>query len=149
MITFLQNSLSFFWLALAILFAVIEGLTMGLTTIWFTLGALITIPLALFKIPFWWQVLLFLLISLGLLIFTRPVAIKKFKVGNIKTNSEELIEKIGTVTTAIPPLDKGLVKVGGQIWTAASEDGSVIPQGALVRIKKIEGVTLYVQLEEK
>ena len=40
-------SMPVFWLAAAVIFVIIEGLTMGLTTIWFAGGAVIALIAAL------------------------------------------------------------------------------------------------------
>ncbi len=145
---FLLNNLPFVWLGLAIILVIIEGLTMGLTTIWFAMGALISMLLAFFHIPIPWQVLIFLVLSGVLLIFTRPVAIKKLKIGGVKTNSEGLIGESGVVTETIPKDEKGRAKVHGQNWSAASLTGDTIPEKTRIIIDKIEGVTLYVTPEK-
>ena len=67
-----------FWLVLLIIAIVVEVLTMGLTTIWFAGGALVAILATLLHAPIWLQVILFRAVSLLLLFFTRPVAVKYF-----------------------------------------------------------------------
>ena len=94
------------WLVLLIVAIVAEVLTMGLTTIWFAGGALVAIFAAILNAPVWLQVVLFLVVSLVLLIFTRPVAVKYFIETYIpamktrekgqKTKSTELWEKYGS-----------------------------------------------------
>ena len=146
---FLLNNLPFVWLGLAVVLVIIEGMTMGLTTIWFALGALVSMLLAFFRIPIPWQILIFLIISGILLIFTRPVAIKKLKIGKTKTNSESLIGQYCTVTKTITTDEKGETRINGQYWRAASVSGDTIQEGSRVVIEKIEGVTLYVAPEEE
>ena len=80
----LLEYLPWFWLFLMILFTAIEVATFGLTTIWFALGALVMLLLSPLPIPFLWQIFVFLIISAVLLIFTRPIAVKKLKVGREK-----------------------------------------------------------------
>ena len=62
------------WLVALIVFIIIEFVTMGLTTIWFAGGALVASVAAAFQAPIWLQVTLFLVVSLLLLFFTRPIA---------------------------------------------------------------------------
>ncbi|MBI9101889.1 MAG: NfeD family protein [Spirochaetales bacterium] len=145
---FLLNNLPFVWLGLAIVLVIIEGMTMGLTTIWFAMGALISMLLAFFHMPIQWQVLLFLIISGVLLFFTRPVALKKLKIGKTKTNSESLIGEACVVIETIPANEKGQVKINGQPWRAAASGGILIAEGTRVVIDKIEGVTMYVTPEK-
>ena len=134
-----------FWVALVIIFAIIEVLTLGLTTVWFAIAALVMVFLSFLKIPLSVQGLIFLAISAVLLIFTRPIAVKKFKIGREKTNVDSLAGKHALVTRAIGEFEKGEAKVNGQIWSAHTEDGSEIAEGIKCEILRIEGVQLIVK----
>ena len=140
----LLEYLPWFWLFLVILFTAIEVATFGLTTIWFALGALVMLFLSPLPIPFLWQILLFLIISSVLLIFTRPVAVKKLKVGREKTNADSLVGQRALVLKDITEFEKGLVKIHGMEWSARSVDGGTIAKNATCRVERIEGVTLVV-----
>lgn len=142
--TFLEY-LPWFWLLLSIIFTVIEVATLGLTTIWFALGALVMLLLSPLPIPFLWQILVFLIISSVLLIFTRPIAVKKLKVGREKTNTDSLIGEKALVIKDISEFDKGLVKVHGMEWSAQSVDGQTVVKGERCIVERIEGVTLMVR----
>lgn len=142
---FILQYLPWFWFCLAVLFTIIEVFTFGLTTVWFALGALLMMVLSLLPIPFVWQVLIFLVISSLLLIFTRPIAIKKLKVGREKTNTDSLIGARALVVKEINEFEKGLVKINGVEWAAQSIDSKTIEKGATCIIKVIEGVTLVVE----
>jgi len=133
------------WLGVTILMAVIEGFTLGLTTIWFAIAALIMIFISFLQIPLVFQVMIFLAISAVLLIFTRPIAIKKFKVGKEKTNVDSLIGQPALVLKQITEFDRGEVKIKGQIWSAKTEDGSTINEGIKCEVIRIEGVQVIVK----
>lgn len=139
------NNLHWFWFALTVIFTLIEIFTVGLTTIWFALGSLAMIFISFSKIGFWWQVLLCLVISTLLLVLTRPILIKKLKIGSAKTNTEALIGEKCKVIKKITELEKGEVKIHGNIWSAKSLNKSSIEEGSLVIIKGIEGATLIVE----
>lgn len=64
------------WLVVLILSIVVEVATMGLTSIWFAGGALVAVLATVLGLPIFIQVLLFFLVSLLMLFFTRPVAVK-------------------------------------------------------------------------
>ena len=132
-------------MALVIIFALIEVFTLGLTTVWFAIAALIMVFLSFIKIPLPVQVLIFLAISAVLLIFTRPVAIKKFKVGREKTNVDSLVGKHVLVTKKITEFEKGEVKVNGLIWAARSDSNTEIVEGTKCEVLRIEGVQLIVR----
>ena len=128
-------------------FVAIELNTMALTTIWFAGGALAAFFAAYAGFSIKAQLVVFLIVSLIMLIFTRPFASKFINKGTVKTNAESLIGKKARVTVEINnQLSQGAAVVGGQEWTArAEEDESVISTGTMVTIKEIRGVKLIVE----
>lgn len=133
------------WTILAILFAVLEGFTLGLTSIWFSAGALIALVAAGLGLPVFAQIVVFVLCSGLMVVYTRPVAIKVFKIGTHKTNVDSLIGKSGIVTKGITEFEIGHVKVKGQIWSAKSINNTPLEEGQKVVVIKIEGVKLFVE----
>lgn len=138
-------SVAVVWLIIAAVLAIVEAATMGLSTIWFAGGAAAAAVAAMLGCPFAVQFIVFLVVSILLLYFTRPLVKKKLKVGETKTNADALIGKTATVTTEITAAQPGQVKVGGMEWSAVSEDADLsIEAGTAVIIKGIEGVKLIV-----
>ena len=76
------------WLVIAIIFGIIEACTMGIATIWFAGGAVVSAIAAMLGASVLIQVILFFAVSLLLLYFTRPLVKSKLKVGSEKTNTE-------------------------------------------------------------
>ena len=134
------------WLGVFILSIVIELATMGLFTIWFAGGSLIALIVALLGAPMWLQITLFILISVVLLLFTRPIAMKYYNKGRTKTNVDSLIGEVAVVTETIDNLEgKGAIRIKGLEWSAKSEqDGVKIFADTKVIIQKIEGVSAIV-----
>jgi membrane protein implicated in regulation of membrane protease activity len=139
------------WVALVIIFSLIEIFTLGLTTVWFAIAAVLMVFLSFLKIPLMVQFLIFLAISTLLLIFTRPLVVKKFKIGREKTNVDSLVGKHALVVKTIGEFERGEVKINGLIWSARSEDNTEITEGSKCEILRIEGVQLIVRklMEEK
>jgi membrane protein implicated in regulation of membrane protease activity len=140
------------WAALVIIFAIIEVFTLGLTTVWFAIAALVMVFLSFAKMPLTVQVLIFLSIAALLLIFTRPLAVKKFKMGREKTNVDSLAGKNVLVIKKINEFEKGEVKLNGLIWAARSENNKEITEGTKCEVLRVEGVQLIVRpikLEEE
>ncbi len=135
------------WVALIILFAVIEIATVGLTSIWFAGGALVALLCYALGLGVAWQIVVFFAVSLVLLFFTRPWAMKYLKPHLIKTNYEEAVDKNVCITETVDNLKgTGTAVLNGQEWTArAYEDGKVFEPGMIVKVKEIRGVTLYVE----
>ncbi|HKM29028.1 MAG TPA: NfeD family protein [Anaerovoracaceae bacterium] len=145
-----EIEMSVFWLIVAVVFAIIEALTMGLTTIWFTGGAVVSLVIALAGGGTPLQVVAFFVVSIILLIFTRKIFMKKLHTGEEKTNVEALIGEEAIVTACIKPLEPGRIKLRGQDWTAitSSKDES-IEEGTHVKVIKIEGVKAVVKALDK
>lgn len=139
-----------YWLIAMAVLLVIEIITMGLTTIWFAAGALVAVVAALFHAPLVVQFVLFVVVSVILFCFTRPVAEKYLNNSRTKTNINSIIGEEAKVTEEIDNFNqKGAVVVKGLEWTARSADESeVIPAGSKVRVKEVSGVKLIVEKQE-
>lgn len=138
--------LTIIWLIVLVMCLVIEIGTLGLTTIWFAGGSLLATIVALVGGPLWLQILVFLVTSIVLLIFTRPVAMKYFNKNRIKTNVESMAGKQGIVTEMVDNI-KGMGKIvaDGMEWTARSKDNGTIAEGSVVTILEIQGVKAIVE----
>lgn len=135
------------WLIVFVACIVIEIITMGLTTIWFAGGALLAAVGAALGAPLWLQVALLVVVSLVLLYFTRPIAVKYFNKDRVKTNVESLVGRQAIVISEIDNLQGiGQVTVGGQEWSARTTvEGVKLPVGSVVVIRAISGVKLMVE----
>lgn len=101
---------------------------------------------AYFNAPFWVQILVFILVSALCFVFTRPFFKKIIKVNKQPTNVDRLVGQEGVATDDIENIEcRGKVFISGLTWSARSETGELIPQGAVVTVKKIEGATLVVE----
>lgn len=142
---------SFYWLLLFVILIAIEIGTLGLATIWFAGGALIAFLAALLGANIVVQIVMFFLVSIVLLVSTRPIAVKYFNKNKIKTNADRHIGETAIVTVAIDNLQgKGEAIVSGQEWMARAEsDDILIEKGKLVEILDIRGVKLIVKEKEE
>lgn len=137
------------WLGILAVLLVIEGLTTALTTIWFAGGALVAAIAALLGLGIVPQLLLFFCVSLILLFFTRPVAMRLMNKNTEKTNVEGLLGKTAVVIQKIDNLAQtGQVRINDIEWMARTSDDSVtIPEGTVVVIRQVHGVKLIVEKE--
>lgn len=136
------------WLSIAIFFLVIESITVELISVWFTGGSLIAMVLSLYEIELGWQIATFCIVSIILIIFTRPLVARYLKRNESRTNVDSLIGGIATVTKEILPDERGEVKIKGQYWLAISHDNKCIESGNKVCILAIEGAKLIVKKYE-
>ena len=142
----LSVNMTVVWLIAMIVLLVIEGVVPGLVSIWFAAGALIALVSSLFGAPLWLQIVWFLIVSIALLVLTRPLAKKYVNSRTTPTNADRIIGKECVVTEEIDNLrGTGAVSVDGKVWTARLErvDGKA-PKGSVVKATRIEGVRLIV-----
>ena len=135
------------WLGILAVLLIIEGLTTALTTIWFAGGALAAAVAAGFGAGIVPQLLLFFAVSLVLLFFTRPVALKLMNKDTEKTNVNSFPGKTAVVIQKIDNLAQtGQVRINDIEWLARTPDDNVtIPEGTVGVIKEVHGVRLIVE----
>lgn len=139
--------MAIYWFILFLFLIFIEVSTVNLVSIWFAIGSVAAMIVALFTGEVWIQTSVFVVVSLISLLITKPLVKKFKKTETIPTNIDRVIGKKGEVTKKITPDQYGEVKVFGIVWTAASED--TIEIGEKVIVQEIEGVKLIVLKEEK
>ena len=135
-----------FWIFIIISTLIAEIATVGLVSLWFTVGGICALICNLLKLSVVIQWVVFIVVSvLGLLLF-RSFWVNKMKKEIVPTNADANIGKEVIVTEDIDNLlFKGEVKVNGQLWSAQSLDGEKIDKNSKVVIRKIEGNKDFVE----
>ncbi len=132
------------WILIAILCGAVEIFSSGFWFLWLAIAALlIAVASALgiiSTIPA--QLLVFSIITLVLIVFTRPLLMKTIKTDDKVSNIKALIGQQGMSLTPVTPLHYGQVKVNGEIWTAVSEE--YIEENIRVVVTGVDGVKLVV-----
>lgn len=137
------------WGAIAIAAIIVEALTTELVSIWFMPASIVSLILAICKVDFWIQVLVFAATTVLFMLFFRAVLKKKLRSNpDSLTNTDTLI---GEKALVIVPIDnvkaEGQVKIKGQVWSAKMKTaGEPIVADTLVTVVAIEGVKLVCEL---
>jgi membrane protein implicated in regulation of membrane protease activity len=140
-----MNLFAIIWLALMVLFLVVEGATVVMASLWFAFGALAAMVASILGAAVWLQIVVFFIVSAALLACLRPMVQKHFTPKLTATNVDAVIGKQGYVTADIDNVSAtGSVKLGAMEWTARSATGEPIPVGTMVRVERIEGVKVFV-----
>jgi membrane protein implicated in regulation of membrane protease activity len=58
---------------------------------------------------------------------------------------DALIGAVGVAQRDLPPRGTGYVKVGAELWRAQSVAPDPVPQGGVVRVREVRGLTLIVE----
>lgn len=134
------------WLIASAVMFILEIFTIGFLLFFPAIGAFLAFLCAIFGASLQVQVVIFILTSVLLIVFIRPIVAKLFKTKDVAMNSETVIGKNAVVIKEIDNLHgKGQVKVAGEIWSAVSSENDKIEEGAAVIVLKIEGVKLIVK----
>lgn len=134
------------WLGLAFVLGIVETTTLDLVFLMLAGGAAAGSLTALVGVDtLWVQILVAVVVSVALLGFVRPVAKKHMRAGTgARTGAAALVGRKGVVVEAVGA-ESGLIKLGGEIWTARCYDGvSVIEAGKDVDVIEIRGATALV-----
>lgn len=139
------------WLAIMVFFLILEAFTMGLTTIWFAGGALAAAVGAFFGLGLVYQLLLFVVVALIMVVLMRPIAVKYMNKNVTRTNVDSMIGEKALVIQEINNLaSTGKVKIADIEWKArTADDSDIIPEGTIVEVEKVSGVKLIVQKHVK
>ncbi len=136
------------WLLIAGVCFILEIATVGFLVFWFAIAALIVAALSLVIQNVIAQTAIFVLLSVILILLTKPLTDKITKKDVIVTNSKTVIGKEAIVTKEINTTvgSVGQVKILGDTWSAiAGNYDGVIPKGSTVKVLKIDGVKLIVE----
>ncbi len=144
------EEMTFLWLAAIILFGIAEAATAGLVSIWFVAGSVAALLTAQLNAALWVQIVVFLAVSIAALVATRPLAHKMMAKTIVPTNADRVLHHRAKVVERIDNENAcGAVYIDGKTWSARSESGAGIPEGAVVTVKRMEGVKLFVEEEKE
>lgn len=136
-----------FWLVVCVVLFIVEGMSVQLISIWFSVGALFAMIAALMGGNFTVQLAVFLISSIAVLLIGRPILKGRLNLKKSATNADLVIGKVGVVLEEIDNImQTGRVSANGLDWTARSvDDGVIIPKGEQVKAVSIDGVKLIVK----
>lgn len=139
-----------YWLVIFVVLVIIEIITLGLTTIWFAGGALVAAIMSVIGFGLPVQIGVFVVVSVALLILTRPIALKYFNSKRQKTNAESLIGQTAVVIEDVNTLcATGRVRINGMEWAAKTDEiEESILKDTVVSVEGIQGVKLIVKKME-
>lgn len=140
-----ENTMFIIWAAAILLFGILEAVTAQLVSIWFVIGAAAALIAAFCGANLTIQVIVFTAVTILALVITRPLVKKYVSPKRERTNADRVLGQTGVVVEEINNLNAtGQVKVDGKIWTARSQNNSIIPIDSQITIKEISGVKLIV-----
>ena len=145
-----MDSWIYIWLVLLVATLILEGVTVGLTSIWVSGGAFAALIVAFLHGPEWLQVTVFFVVTFILLFFTRPWAMKYFNNKRVRSNYEETIGKeVRVIERVDNHLETGKVIYNGMEWTARSfNDDETFEPDEYAIVENVVGVKLIIKRKE-
>ena len=140
------------WIVLGVLLAIAEVFTVTFLVIFFAVGALAAAGAAALGAPLLLQIAVFTVVS-GLSVgAVRPIIKRHQQQGLEAGEGEFRLEGVeGTPGTVLEEVgaDRGLIKIGGELWQARAFDhtDTYLP-GERIRVIKLEGATAIVWRDE-
>jgi membrane protein implicated in regulation of membrane protease activity len=139
------------WFVGAMVFGIIEIVTLDLTFAMLAGGALAAGGVSLLGAPWWLSALTFAVVSAVLFLVLRPylVTLLAKKSPMIEMNTEALVGRAARTLDAISETT-GRVKLNGEVWSArTANDAPPIPEGSEVTVVAISGATAIVAPEKE
>ena len=132
------------WLAVGVLFLIVELLTTALVSIWFVPSAILTclFSLAVDSIPA--QIVVFVVLSAISMVISRKIYKKYIKKDKDEVSADSKLIGKTAKTTEDTDGNSGKVLVGDIYWKAVSETGEKIGKQETVIIKGVNGTTLVI-----
>jgi membrane protein implicated in regulation of membrane protease activity len=115
---------------------VVEVETAGLVSAWFACGGVAALVLASLDIDWMWQVIAFVVVSLGTFVAFRPLARKFMKTPTVPTNADVNFGKKFKLLADVKG-GRSTVKVNDVVWTVLVDTD--LKAGDFVILKDISG----------
>lgn len=140
----------YFWLILLIATLILEGVTVGLTSIWVSGGALAALIVAALHGPVWLQAVVFFAVTFVLLYFTRPWAVKYLNSKSVKSNYEETLgQEVRILEKVDNHKETGKAIYNGMEWTArALHDDEIFEVDEQAIVAEVVGVKLILRKKD-
>ena len=138
-----------FWLALILVFIVVEVLSLTFVFLMLAVGSLGGLVAGLIGAPWWVQIIVAAVVSLVLLFLVRPPLLHVMNRGSdgARSNVDALMGLQGTVVVAFDD-GRGQVKLAnGETWTSRLTAGTAetaLAEGEKVVVTSIDGATAVV-----
>jgi membrane protein implicated in regulation of membrane protease activity len=148
---FLANYSWIVWLALILIFGIIEMATLQFIFLMLALGSLGGLVTGLFGVPWWVQVIVAAVVAILLLFAVRPPLLRRLGRGGdpARSNVDALLGLTGVVTNDFSGNASHVKLTNGETWTAKLTEDRALVEGERVVVTAIDGATAVVAPAER
>ena len=137
-----------FWVIVAIVFAVAEVMTVAFFAVFITIGALAAAVVSLLGFGLLVQAIVLGVIGVAGIMIARPFLVERLHIGRptLRSGADSMVGQQAILLEPILGVGQpGHVKIAGELWPALTEDGSPVPVNTLVVVTALRSTTLIVR----
>jgi len=137
-----------FWVIVAIVFAVAEVMTVAFFAVFLTIGALAAAVVSLLGFGLLVQAIVLGVIGVAGIMIARPFLVERLHIGRptLRSGADSMVGQQAILLEPILGVGQpGHVKIAGELWPALTEDGSPVPVNTLVVVTALRSTTLIVR----
>ncbi|MEP6482587.1 MAG: NfeD family protein [Rhodoglobus sp.] len=139
------------WLALILVFTIVEMATLQFIFLMLAIGSLGGLVAGLFGLPWWAQIVVAAVLSVLLLFAVRPPLLRRLGRGGdpARSNVDALLGLTGVVTNDFSGNASHVKLANGETWTAKLNEDRALTEGERVVVTAIDGATAVVAPAER
>jgi membrane protein implicated in regulation of membrane protease activity len=137
-----------FWVIVAIVFAVVEVMTVAFFAVFITVGALGAALASLLGFNLLVQAIVLGVLGIAGIMIARPFLIERLHMGRpaLRSGADSMVGQQATLVEPILGVGQpGHLKIAGELWPALTDDGSPVPANTLVVVTALRSTTLIVR----
>ncbi|HVS07749.1 MAG TPA: NfeD family protein [Candidatus Dormibacteraeota bacterium] len=137
-----------FWVIVAIAFAVVEVMTVAFFAVFITVGALGAAVAALLHFNLLVQAIVLGVIGVAGILIARPFLVERLHIGRptLRSGADSMVGQQAILLEPILGVGQpGHLKIAGELWPALTEDGSPVPANTMVVVTALRSTTLIVR----
>src|SRR4030081_1549185 len=137
-----------FWVIVAIAFAVVEVMTVAFFAVFITVGALGAALVSLLGFNPLVQAIVLGVLGVAGIMIARPFLVERLHMGRgaLRSGAESMVGQQAVLLEPILGVGQpGHVKIAGELWPALTDDGSPVPGNTLVVVTALRSTTLIVR----
>jgi membrane protein implicated in regulation of membrane protease activity len=137
-----------FWVIVAIAFAVVEVMTVAFFAVFITIGALGAAVAALLHFNLLVQAIVLGVIGVAGILIARPFLVDRLHIGRptLRSGADSMVGQQAVLLEPILGVGQpGHVKIAGELWPALTADGSPVPANTLIVVTALRSTTLIVR----
>jgi membrane protein implicated in regulation of membrane protease activity len=137
-----------FWVIVAIVFAIVEVMTVAFFAVFITIGALGAAIVSLLGFNPLVQAIVLGVIGVAGILIARPFLVERLHIGRgrLRSGAESMVGQQAVLLEPILGVGQpGHLKIAGELWPALTDDGSAVPVNTLVVITALRSTTLIVR----